>query len=376
MKNRFIWISMIFAVGLTACHPSVERIDENGISKESSTELVQDTDGLKESDQTGISSSGNGSLGSTETLSGKDKEQAGEEKEAARALTADELKDCEAYFSQQENYGFLLSDYRTPEDINLDELLYSGAGMEQRALTEEERQAFLKAAGQTELMTDLTHLTAAQIDTFLTQKMGITLKQVRNDFSWIYLPEYDCYYSEHGDTNIRSFFCTKGELDGDTYKIWCLSDGYSQFNLESIVTLKKTSDGLRYLSNEIIWDNMGIYKTETGSPSVEALYFIADAYGDDAESIASDSSSHIFDSDTRYFSKEELQELTWRPQLLSVFRNEIYARHGYIFNSGYWNEFFEKYDWYHGQYPADAFDTECFNEYEKVNLKLAVETEK
>lgn len=375
MKNRFIWVPMVLAVGMTACHPSAERIDGEGISKESSMEPVQDTDGLKKPDQGGSSGGGSGKPGTADALDGK-KEEAGSAKEAARALSADELKDFEAYFSRQDNYGFLLSDYRTPEEINLDELLYSGAGMEQKDLTEEERRAFLKAAGQTEQITDLTRLTTAQIDTFLTQKMGITLNQAGSGLGWLYLPEYDCYYSEHGDTNMRSFFCIKGELDGDIYKIWCLSDGYSQFNLESIVTLKKTSEGLQYLSNEITWDNLGIYKAETGSPSVEALHFIANAYKNDAEGIASDSSSHIFDSDTRYFSKEELQELIWRPRLLSVFRNEIYARHGYIFNSGYWNGFFGKYDWYHGQYPADTFDTECFNEYEKANLKLAVETEK
>ena len=50
--------------------------------------------------------------------------------------------------------------------------------------------------------------------------------------------------------------------------------------------------------------------------------------------------------------------------------------HGYIFKSDFWNDFFSTFTWYSGEYPADSFDTGVFNEYEKANLKLAVEMEK
>ena len=83
---------------------------------------------------------------------------------------------------------------------------------------------------------------------------------MKTGIGWIYLAPYDRYYAEHGDTNIRSFFCPGGEVDGGIYRIRCLSDGYSQFNLESIVTLKQVSKGYQFLSNEIIWDYHGSYK--------------------------------------------------------------------------------------------------------------------
>ena len=78
-----------------------------------------------------------------------------------------------------------------------------------------------------------------QMNGFLTEKTGLTLEQMKTGIGWIYLAPYDRYYAEHGDTNIRSFFCPGGEVDGGIYRIRCLSDGYSQFNLESIVTLKQ-----------------------------------------------------------------------------------------------------------------------------------------
>ena len=48
------------------------------------------------------------------------------------------------------------------------------------------------------------------------------------------------------------------------------SDGYSQFNLESIVTLKQVSKGYQFLSNEIIWDYHGAYKEDAKAPTAEA----------------------------------------------------------------------------------------------------------
>ena len=95
-----------------------------------------------------------------------------------------------------------------------------------------------------------------------------------------------------------------------------------------------------------------------------------------AGAVPDDYGSPVFDSDARYYSMEEMEQISWRPELTAVFRNEIYARHGYIFKSDFWNDFFSTFTWYSGEYPADSFDAGVFNEYEKANLKLAVEMEK
>ena len=306
--------------------------------------------------------------------------------EPKRLLTEDELRGFEEYLNRTDNYGFLMSDYQSPEYINLNEVFYSGAGLEQSPLTEEERDMYLKTVGQPELFTDLVRLSTEQIDAFLTEKTGLSLDRMKSGIGWIYLAPFDRYYSEHGDTNMRSFFCPGGEVDGGLYRIRCLSDGYSQFNLESIVTLKKVSSGYQFLSNEIIWDYLGVYKEDAKSPTAEALHYIISAYKKEVEEggtgvypageVPDDYGAPVFDSDARFYSIEEMQQISWRPELTAVFRNEIYARHGYIFKNDFWNDFFSTFTWYSGEYPADAFDPGVFNEYEKANLKLAVEMEK
>lgn len=308
------------------------------------------------------------------------------ENEPKRQLTEDELRGFEEYLNRIDNYGFLMSDYQSPEYINLNEVFYSGAGLEQPPLTEEERDMYLKTIGQPELYTDLVRLGTEQMDGFLTEKTGLPLDQMKSGLGWIYLAPFDRYYSEHGDTNMRSFFCPAGEVEGGIYRIRCLSDGYSQFNLESIVTLKKVSSGYQFLSNEIIWDYLGAYKEDVKSPTAEALHYIISAYKKEVEeggtgiypagAVPDGYGAPVFDSDARYYSIEEMRQISWRPELTAVFRNEIYARHGYIFKNDFWNDFFSTFTWYSGEYPADAFDTGVFNEYEKANLKLAVEMEK
>lgn len=53
----------------------------------------------------------------------------------------------------------------------------------------------------------------------------------------------------------------------------------------------------------------------------------------------------IADSDSRLLTEADLAGLT--PQELSIARNEIYARHGYIFTkTPEWNDYFSRFEWY------------------------------
>ena len=50
--------------------------------------------------------------------------------------------------------------------------------------------------------------------------------------------------------------------------------------------------------------------------------------------------------------------------------NEIYARHGWIFGSGYYDKLFRGFEWYVPMYEPEKFDESWLNEYEKANLNL------
>lgn len=80
------------------------------------------------------------------------------------------------------------------------------------------------------------------------------------------------------------------------------------------------------------------------------------------------------ESDERLYTKFELSNLT--KNQLAIARNEIYAKHGYIFSKNKnMREYFEGKSWYVGTTPAKDFDESVFNQYEKKNIDLIVELE-
>lgn len=85
-------------------------------------------------------------------------------------------------------------------------------------------------------------------------------------------------------------------------------------------------------------------------------------------------SSFIFPySDSTYLKMEDLQGLS--AEECRIARNEIYARHGRIFDDEELQAYFEQFDWYEGLYTADEFKESVLNEYEKANRDLITEYE-
>lgn len=77
------------------------------------------------------------------------------------------------------------------------------------------------------------------------------------------------------------------------------------------------------------------------------------------------------ESDREFVSDYDLENMG--PQQLTYARNEIYARHGYIFQSKELVEYFSQKDWYH---PDPEFDESVFNEYEKYNSRYILNYQK
>lgn len=75
-----------------------------------------------------------------------------------------------------------------------------------------------------------------------------------------------------------------------------------------------------------------------------------------------------------YLTKEDLTNLSKEECRLA--RNEIYARHGRMFNDTNLQAYFDQCSWYQGIIEADQFDDSVLNDYEKSNLQLISEYEK
>ena len=73
---------------------------------------------------------------------------------AERDLTSEELREFTRWINQGSNcgnYGFLLSEYTRPEDVDLSQVFYAGAGIENMPLSEAERAEYLKITGDEEI---------------------------------------------------------------------------------------------------------------------------------------------------------------------------------------------------------------------------------
>lgn len=79
-------------------------------------------------------------------------------------------------------------------------------------------------------------------------------------------------------------------------------------------------------------------------------------------------------SDARYISKSELKEFTAEQCRLA--RNEIYARHGRMFDDEYLQEYFNSKEWYAPSIASGDFEESLLNSYEIANRDLIVEYEK
>lgn len=84
---------------------------------------------------------------------------------------------------------------------------------------------------------------------------------------------------------------------------------------------------------------------------------------------------YIFpESDSRLLTEEDFEGKT--KEELRLGRNEIFARHGRIFQTQDLNEWFSSKDWYEGVYTADEFSLYVkLNQYEKKNTELILAQE-
>lgn len=110
-----------------------------------------------------------------------------------------------------------------------------------------------------------------------------------------------------------------------------------------------------------------------------------DNYTDDSDEVYSDQEEYTdYDeeqneyvmpySDEYAYSLEDIEGAT--QELCKLARNEIYARHGRIFDDPDLQAYFESTSWYEGYLTADEFDDSVLNDIERSNIDVIVQYEK
>lgn len=115
---------------------------------------------------------------------------------------------------------FLTDVYTSPQDINLYELFYNGAGetlLGGSDIPSEEEKDMLLEYFMDEIYTDVIRVTRKDMDAVLQKYMGISLEETNKIGldKMYYLEEYDTYYMMHGDTNYAQYIFEAGKINPD-----------------------------------------------------------------------------------------------------------------------------------------------------------------
>ena len=166
-----------------------------------------------------------------------------------REITDSEKEELTNFVRGWDAYGFLLSEYTMPVEVNLGEVFYSGVGVSED-ISSDEIAAYLKACDQEEMNTDCVKITKQSVESVLDKRLGMTLDEANLSDIGVYLPEYEAYYHECGDTNYMTFTCVDGLANGNVYTVDFVADVDWDWEFSKVRTImEKTEEGYRFISN-------------------------------------------------------------------------------------------------------------------------------
>ena len=157
---------------------------------------------------------------------------------------------------------FLTSTYDRPEDVDMYQLFYNGAVMEQETTPAERQTVVDTGYSGYDPEVDLLKITTEQVDYVLTAWLGLTLAETDalNMGSFTYLADYDAYYHFHGDTNAPGYVqFYAGEQEGDAIALYYRAEDFflvdtsgSGEEVWAKVTVEPQADGgFHILSNQL-----------------------------------------------------------------------------------------------------------------------------
>ena len=217
---------------------------------------------------------------------------------------------------------------------------------------------------------ELDHLEQAEESDWIAYDVEYLLgSPVPGDMAMVLRADHQDPFSERGvyELNYIVLEETKSLIDGDGFTreapvyymisdIQEFYDGYEEFQAQKL------------LQNE---ERGSIEDMAAGSYSAEVVETAAAMAAENRM----DASEYILpDSDTRYLAEEDVAGLSEGEIRIAL--NEIYARHGRIFQSEDLNAHFSSQPWYEPKYSAEEFsaiESSIMNDYEKKNIEFLAE---
>ncbi len=153
------------------------------------------------------------------------------------------------------------------------------------------------------------------------------------------------------------------------------SASYSPTALNLTLLPKASGTAAFWFGGDRWQDNLGLRNQLYAASGGSAYQNIVNDYMENTLEITDVSGSMVYllDTHTRFYTEKELAGFS--KDLIRLFKNEIYARHGYRFETKDIYNIFLHFTWYYPDFSADNFKESVFNQYEKENLKLLVKLE-
>ena len=134
-------------------------------------------------------------------------------------MDSGKLAELEAYFNEESSYGFLLSSYEQPQEIDLNQVFYAGAGFEQKGITEKERKLLLERMPVKEITMPVNKVREEDVEALLKQKTGLSHEEFLHPLGdleeWAHIGRYNSWYTLNAETNRKQILCTDAWEQGD-----------------------------------------------------------------------------------------------------------------------------------------------------------------
>lgn len=234
--------------------------------------------------------------------------------------------------------------------------------------TSEETQEVVKEENREETKEEVRDYSDADIEGIIGES-----EDMLEDTDFIYSEDEGVYQILDGDVMVEC-------IDGKIYSAMITGDSESTpsfhgvrigMAMEEAVSLlsdkysdkEESEDGTAYIDLE---SKIGVmFRSE--NDSITGIIAMQLTEEDIRQYLARE---YIFpDSDKKYLSEDEVRSVT--ADELFIGRNEIFARHGYIFTDEGLQEHFTNTSWYEGSVSSDQFNVDSvFNDFEKKNAEL------
>lgn len=135
-------------------------------------------------------------------------------------ISQEELENFNTYFNLTENNGFLMSKYNNSDEIDINEVFYTGGNIKEN-LTDEEKKNFFDFLNVKEMHLPIIAISKQNAENFFYKKTGEKLNNIEEKLNkWYYNEGSNKFCRVKGDTNYKEIQCSKGKkIDEKTYKI-------------------------------------------------------------------------------------------------------------------------------------------------------------